>query len=451
MNGDSLQSRFAEALQLLLPDSASQHGSSGLCVAFSGGLDSTVLLHLAAGFARENSTGLRALHVNHGMQAASDEWAKRCGDVCNGLDVPFTTIAVDVDAAGSAGPEAAARDARYAAFAAELNKDECLLLAQHQDDQLETVLLQLMRGAGVRGLAAMPAVADCGTGFLARPLLGERREVLEDYARDAGLSWIDDPSNFDTELDRNYLRHRLLPLLQERWPSAAATVSRSARWCAEADGLLTELAEKDARGFLLGNTLALESMKGQSEARRRNLLRYLIAEAGLPMPPEARLNEALRTMLTAAADTAPEVVWPGARLCRYRYRIYALPEEAAPPQGGMLKPGASLDLGSGNGVLELAGAADGICLKCPEEGLGVSYRQGGERITPVGSAQSRSLKNLFQEYAVLPWMRERIPLLYAGDELVAVGDLWVAEGWQAEPGEGCRLVWSGAGQVQSVW
>jgi len=421
-----------------------------LCVAYSGGLDSTVLLKLAADYAsRRSGVAVRALHVNHRISADSDQWQQHCEVVCQELEVAYEAFGVDVSRTGELGLEAAAREARYAVFEQSLRPGELLLLAQHQDDQLETVMLQLMRGSGVKGLAAMPALASFGAGHLCRPLLMADRETIEVAGRESGLSWIDDPSNFDTSLDRNFLRHSVLPALKERWPSAAKTTARSARMCAESDALNQVLALQDAEGVHKDNALQIAGLSRLEPARQRNLIRWLLAECDLPMPPETRLAEITGSLMQAADDASPEVRWPGAVVQRFRDALFVFADtRLAPPvvPEGCLQPGGSMDLGVA-GTIELRPAEQGLRLKADTE-VQVRFRSGGERIRPAGGANSRSLKNLFQEQGVPPWMRDRIPMLYCRNELIAVGDLWLADEWcetaaGAGSGEFYAVFWTG--------
>ncbi|MGB5260270.1 MAG: tRNA lysidine(34) synthetase TilS, partial [Gammaproteobacteria bacterium] len=214
-------------------------------VAFSGGLDSSVLLHAMATLRERFAITLGAVHVHHGLQADADAWANHCRRVCAGYDIPLSVLHADARPVQGESPEAAARHARYTALADWLAPDHCLLTAQHQDDQAETLLLQLLRGAGVHGLASMPVCTAFGEGTHFRPLLLLRRAALHDYALAAGLEWIEDPSNAETGIDRNFLRHAVMPLLQSRWPALSGNLSRSAAHAAEAAGLLDVLAADD--------------------------------------------------------------------------------------------------------------------------------------------------------------------------------------------------------------
>ena len=412
-------------------------------VALSGGLDSTVLLHALAGRRADLPGELRAVHVNHGLHPKADDWQWRCEALCASLGVPIECRAVRVEPASGESLEAVARERRYAAFRGLLAPGDLLLLAQHQDDQLETFLLQALRGAGVRGLAAMPEQAQAHGLHLVRPLLGATRTELEAWARAQGLSWVEDPSNTDTGFDRNYLRHEVLPRLKARWPGAGETVSRSARLCAEADGLLREMAAEDAARYTVVETLPLRALRELSVPRARNLMRHWLQSRRLPLPPAQKLDEILR-QAEARADRNPCVDWEGAEVRRYRQRLYALAPVTAAPEGFSLKPGVSHDLGAGLGVLRLVPmAGEGLRASlCGPAGLAVDFRRGGESCRPQGRGHARPLKKWLQELHVVPWLRDRLPLLHAGGELLAVAGLFVCEPHAARAGEpGLRIEW----------
>lgn len=412
-------------------------------VALSGGLDSSVLLEaLARG--RDSLPGeLKAVHVNHGLQPGAPDWQRHCEVLCARLKLLLTTKTVQVDAHPDTGLEAAARERRYAVYREILAPGEMLLLAHHEDDQLETFFLQALRGAGVRGLAAMPAAAPFAAGTLVRPLLGYSRAELEVWAKQQGLTWVEDPSNRDTDYDRNYLRRDVLPLVKRRWPAAGITVSRSARFAAEAEVLLEELAAEDGARYRIDLTLPVKAITELSSARSRNLLRYWLRRQGLPLPPAHKLDEIL-AQAQAGADRNPCIGWAGAEVRRYRGRLHALkPLPEAPPEF-LLHQGESHDLGSGLGRLALKPAVgEGIRAElCGPRGLRVVFRSGGEECRPTGHGHQRPLKKWLQELHVVPWLRGRLPLLYAERELLAVAGLFACEPHAAAPGEaGLRVEW----------
>ena len=412
-------------------------------VAFSGGLDSTVLLQALAAHRGALPGELKAVHVNHGLNPKAGDWQRHCETQCASLEVLLECRAVRVEPLPGESLEAVARERRYAAFRGLLAPVDLLLLAQHQDDQLETFLLQALRGAGVRGLAAMPEEAEAQGLHIARPLLGYTRAELEAWARTAGLSWVEDPSNTDTGFDRNYLRHEVLPRLKTRWPRAGDTVARSARLCAEADGLLQELAAEDAGRYAVAETLPLRALHELSAPRARNLLRHWLKARHLPMPPAHKLDEILH-QAGARVDRNPCVDWEGAEVRRYRQRLYAQHPLVEAPAPFSLKPGMTCELGAGLGALRLVPAlGDGLrAALCGPAGLAVDFRQGGESCRPLGRSHERPLKKWLQELHVVPWLRDRLPLLHTGGELLAVAGLFVCEPHAARAGEpGLRIEW----------
>ncbi len=379
-------------------------------IAYSGGRDSTVLLHAAASL-RE---GLRAVHVDHGLSPHSGEWMEQCRAQCEALGVEFIGRRVEVN--GEGGIEASAREARYGVFTELLGAGDGLLTAHHREDQAETLLLQLLRGGGAHGLAAMPESRPLGRGELFRHLLGLGRDELAAYAEHHSLEWIDDPSNFDTGLERNWLRHELLPRLRERRAGIDTVLARSAEHFAEAAGLLDELAEQDLERCVVDDALLIDSLRALSGARQRNLLRLWLRRLGLPLPDHRRLYQVLDELCTAGEDAEPRVSWPGAELRRYRGRLFAmapLPEPLAAP---IAWDGGELELPGGLGLLSLEGEVNG---------LEVRPRVGGERLHPVGRDRSRDLKRLMQEAGVPPWLRERWPLIYLDGGLAALPGLWI--------------------------
>lgn len=416
-------------------------------VALSGGLDSRVLLHHLAQHRDRLGLPLGAVHVDHGLQSASAEWAARCRTWCENDAIEFVLHTVSARPQPGESPEAAAREARYRALRDWLPAQHCLVTAHHQDDQAETLLLQLLRGSGPKGLAAMPESGGFGAGWLCRPLLDIPREHLLAYAREAGLEWIEDPSNTDTGYDRNYLRHDILPRLRDRWPGASRVLSRGARHQADAAALLDDLAVSDL-GQLAGqeaNALSVTALLGFTPVRRRNLLRYWLHSLGLSLPTEAILEQIDTSVLKAGADAMPVVHWPGAEVRRYRDRLYAMRPLPAAPGQPMAWEGDSSGSNIPGGQLQVTRARGrGLSARVLDCGrLQIGFRQGGESIEPAGRGHRHSLKHLFQERGIPPWERDRAPLIQCDGKLIAVAGLWIAEGWQAGPEEiGLVLEWS---------
>lgn len=405
-------------------------------VAFSGGLDSTALLHALVTVRDSLSAPIVAIHIDHGLQPASGAWSEHCGRVAAAWGVQFLSRSVTVQLESGKGPEASARDARYAAMHAEIGHRDWLLSAHHLEDHAETLLINLIRGSGPMGIAGIGRIRKFGPGWLLRPLLDCSRDSLLAYAQNEGLQWLDDPSNIDRRFDRNFLRHEILPRLKTRWPDISARLQRSARNAGEAAELLTSFAELDLE-MLGGNAgrLPLDRLAQLSIARQKNLLRHALRTLGLSTPTALQLERILEEVIPARGDAQPLLTWPGTAVRRHRNRLYLLPEEL----GGSPQPvevtGDTVVLGAGLGELRfMHGAARGLSESLASRGLHVRFRQGGEEFQPLGQAHRRKLKKLLQEEGIVPWLRDRVPLVFAGDELVAVGDLWLAASAVSEPG-----------------
>ena len=447
-------------------------GPSGrIVVGLSGGADSVVLLDCLQRAARRLRLRLSALHVNHQLSPNAGRWTAFCRRLCRARGIPFESVKVKVPKRASV--EAAARAARYAAFA----RQSCdyIVLAHHQDDQVETLLLQLLRGAGVKGLAAMPLrrreargerreelhPGRTGRGCspptsrlpppILRPLLDVTRQEILEYAKQRGLKWIEDESNLDTRFRRNFLRHEVLPAVARRFPSYRATIARSASHLAEAAQLLDEVAASDAGAHMADGTLAVEALRRLPAARARNLLRYFLAQRGIDPPAAVRLEEALRQALSAKQDARVAVEVGGARLMRYAGRLHVvratgrLPAHisrrwrgekkvALPEAGGVLT--FVRTTGTGISSARLRGGA-----------VTIRRRAGGERLQLGYGRPRRSLKNLLQEARVAPWLRERLPLIFHDDTLVWVPEIGIHCAYQARIGEpGLLPRWSQLGQ-----
>ncbi|RCL28297.1 tRNA lysidine(34) synthetase TilS [Pseudomonas sp. AFG_SD02_1510_Pfu_092] len=391
-------------------------------IAFSGGLDSTVLLHLLADYARHHpAPPLRAIHIHHGLQSAADAWPAHCQTVCERLRIDLQVVHVQVRPCASL--EQAARDVRYAAFSQVLGPGDILFTGQHRDDQAETLLLRLLRGAGLRGLAAMPAQRALGQGSLVRPLLGCSRQQLQDYAQAQRLSWIEDPSNADTQFARNYLRGEVFPQLQLRWPQAGQNLARAAEHLGEALGLLDELARGDLAQAQEGapvawpglDSLDLATLTALLPARQRNALQYWLSRR--TRLPDTRHWAGWADLCNAAADARP--VWRHAdgQLLRSQGRIWWLSGDwLQQPRGeqAWVNPALPLLL-PGNGSVCVTGAA-------AAGGLRIAYRQGGEVLDVPGRGR-RDLKRLLNEQQVPHFLRPRLPLLFHGERLLAVANL----------------------------
>jgi tRNA(Ile)-lysidine synthase len=391
-----------------------------LAVAFSGGPDSTALLHALAQLPQARQRGLRALHVDHGLHADSARWAAHCQAFCAALGVDCDVLCVEVDRSTGVGLEAAARDARHAALAAHLHEGECLLFGHHRDDQVETVLLKLLRGAGPEGLGGMRALRPFGRGQLWRPMLDLSRAQLRAYVDAYQLDCIDDPSNADTALARNALRHEILPRLQRHWPQAADSILHSAALSRDAaDALRSQwLIAFDTLHDRATGSVDVDGWLALLPALREPLLDHWLHARGLPAPTTAQRRQ-IERQCSARAGQLPCIRWGGAELHIWKRRLWALPpRRAAPVDWQQDWQGEPLALPDGG---ELTLDIDGARLAEP---LQVRLRRGGERIKPAGDAHTRDLRDLFQGAQVPPWQRDVCPLVHAGDELVAVADRW---------------------------
>jgi tRNA(Ile)-lysidine synthase len=421
----------------LLESLASWRSAPAWRVALSGGLDSTVLLHLLAGLAqREVLPPLSAIHIHHGLQAAADAWPAHCRALCSSLGVPLHVEYVQVQPGASL--EQAARDARYAAFAARLGVDEVLLTAQHRDDQAETLIFRLLRGAGVQGLAAMPVNRVLAAGHLVRPLLGCSRADLEAYAQAQGLLWVDDPSNTDERFSRNYLRRQILPTLTQRWPQALNSMARSAAHLSEAQQLLDELAQQDLDAATASKEfswlglpqLALPALRALSESRQRNALRYWLRP--LTAMPDSEHWASWQTLRDATHDAAPVWQLQAGNLLRSHDQLWWLAGDwlsVPQPLEKGIRLGQRVVL-PGNGYVYIEGAL-------PAGHWQVGYRRGGEKIFLAWRGH-RDLKRLLNERRVPTFVRDRLPLLRLDGQVVAIANL---AGLQGAGGSGWQFHW----------
>jgi tRNA(Ile)-lysidine synthase len=430
------QEALLAKLRGVLDDWASGTAPPRVTVAFSGGVDSTVLLAALHGL--DLGMPLRAAHVDHGLHPDSERWSRHCAAVAAELGVELVTRRVAVDRASPHGLEAAAREARYAALGELLIPGEWLLTAHHADDQLETLLLRLLRGSGVRGLRGIVAFGPFATGWLGRPLLECTRAELGAVARSMKLTWLEDPSNRETRHDRNYLREQVLPALRARWPAAAHHAERLAAQMSDAEQLLEAFAVSDAESLAAPWFLPRAVLAGLSAARQRNLLRYLVRQVGMGTPSARKIEELRATLFTARANSSPVVVWPTGQARVFRKALFLLAPLSKPSSRGYtasLAKGERWSGPEGHVALVPAAGAHGLPESWLADGLTLRFRGGGERFRPSGRAHHHTLKHLFQEAGVVPWMRTRVPMLYRGSELVAIGDLWITADADAAPAD----------------
>ncbi len=408
-------------------------------IALSGGCDSIVLLHAMATIRDELSAELVAVHINHGLQPDAPAWAAHCAQTSQQLGIELIQVTLDLQIAKGESLEAVARDARYSAIKAHTAAGDMLLTAQHQDDQAETLLLQLLRGSGPSGLAAMPRCTSFGAGFHARPLLAFTRRQLHRYAVEQGLHWIEDPSNQDLRFDRNYLREEIMPQLARRWPALSQTLARSARHCAEAQQLIDEMAiDASKKAALPEGRLSVQVLAALPAPQCRALLRSWIRQRGFQLPDTCHLERIRKEVLHAAPDRNPLVSWAGCELRRYRGQLFLMPPRVLHDPGCVLEWDGEgpLQLPANLGLLVTGRAEQGIDPGKWQNGqIEIRFRQGGERCQLAGQNHSRSLKKLFQESGIPPWEREQTPLVFIDGQLAAIAGLWTCRPFAVPKGQ----------------
>lgn len=417
-------------------------------IAYSGGLDSHVLLHVCAEIGKTHPLSVRAIHINHQLSHHAANWAAHCAKTCHDLQIPLVQKEIEAKSSSGESPEEAARIARYAVFAELLSVNDYLLTAHQQDDQAETVLLQLLRGAGLKGLSAMPLIKPFAKGVHARPLLNFSRADLKKYAEEQRLSWIDDESNLDIGYTRNFLRHEVLPILTKRWPSVTKTLSRVATHCAEAQSILDSLAKEDLTQLYEENSrseyaippLNIKKLLELSPERQSHVLREWIHQSDMPLPSAVKMLQIQHYFLQAGHDKSPHIIWGDVELRRYQNKLYlmkCLPvhDTTQVHSWDMQKP-----LMLSSDIILHATLAEGLGLRADLSQVEVRFRQGGERCRLPGRKEHHDLKKLFQQWKVPPWQRERIPLLYIADKLVAVVGFFIDEEYLASRSQNGYIV-----------
>ncbi len=437
-----LAERVANAIAPILP------AGSSILLGLSGGVDSVVLLHLLHQLAPRYSWRLSALHVHHGISPHADTWATFCADLCIRLGIPFNVEHVDIAPLREHGIEAAARKLRHAAL--DRQPVDFIALAHHQDDQAETLLLQLLRGAGLRGASAMPVIRQRANHLTQlRPLLNVARSELLAYAQQHALQWVEDESNADDAYPRNFLRHRVLPQLEQRFPAYRETLARSAQNFAEASKLLDQLAQQDAQGALHNGGLEVACLQALSLSRAKNLLRYFLHSLGAPMPQAVQLDEMLQQLCDARQGAAVQLNFGKWQIRRYQGRVYAFPALPEPDAEFCAQwlGEVALELPELGGTLYFEPViGHGLSLeKLQQATVTVRLRHGAERIRLDDKRPTRTLKNLLQEQGIPPWQRDRLPLLFCDKTLVAIPRIGVECAYQAAPEEsGVVLRWDAA-------
>jgi tRNA(Ile)-lysidine synthase len=397
-------------------------------VAYSGGMDSHVLLHSLALLRASSNLQIRAVHVHHNLSPNADQWVTHCQQICTELNIELLVKHVDANRKSKHSKEAFARELRYQAIAEILQPDERLLTAHHADDQAETFLLQVFRGAGLKGLAAMPEHKSFHQGSLIRPLLSFTRAELHSYATQHKLKWIEDESNENIGIERNFVRHQLMPIIKNKWPGIVHTIGRVTNHCAEASHLLNFLAAIDYAQVQGSkpNTLTIKKLLELDSARQSNVIRYWLRQLNLPTPSAAKLDQIKQDALHSADDAAPLIHWSGAEIRRYQDNLYAMPPLAPHNPKQIINWDGKTPLVLPN---KLGTLQPELLAELPTGNITVRFRLGGEKCRIKNRQGNHSLKNLMQEWQIPPWQRDRVPLIYADDKLAAIS-----------VGDSCHLV-----------
>lgn len=397
--------------------------SSTVWLAYSGGLDSHVLLHLYANMRTTRSMQLKAIHINHNLSPFAAKWADHCAKVCAELNVPLLVQNIEVKASSGESLENEARQCRYHIFSQTLAPGDQLLTAHQQDDQAETLLLQMLRGAGPKGLASMPRIKPFAQGFHVRPLLEFSRAELKRYAEHHQLQWIEDESNHNVDFTRNFLRHDVLPILMQRWPTVKKTLARVAENCAEAQEIVAALAASDkkkVKGPLGFNTLSISKLHRLDPARQRQVVRLWLEESHFSLPSLKQMQHIQQDLFAARSDKVPQVSFGNVILRRYRDELYASASSKKMDKNAVYDWNFQQPLVITHlGVLH-ATLSEEQGLRPDLFPITVRFRKGGETCQLPQRACHHELKKLFQQWGVPPWERDRVPLLYLGDTLIAV-------------------------------
>tara|TARA_E500000331_G_scaffold230976_1_gene221221 strand:- start:102243 stop:103580 length:1338 start_codon:yes stop_codon:yes gene_type:complete len=419
--------KFLAKIRTSLNEYIVSKGIRTVFIAYSGGQDSTVLLHTLPKL--DLGIEIKAIHINHLIQEESFTWERHCKKNCDNLGIDLIIKKASLDIKSPGGTEAQARVARYLSFSQIISKNQLLVTAHHADDQLETFLLRLLRGSGVKGLRGILAFNAFGNGYLARPFLNITKSEICIISQYLKLDWIEDISNKDISFDRNYLRHKILPQVYKRWPSAQIVTTRASEKMVEAESLLNTLAKIDSDRIINKNKIPIDFITGYDKSRSRNLLRSLISDLGLPVPSSSQLEALLDSLLILRNDAKTQVNWKGAEARIFKGNLYLFKpmeslssfknEECLSREKTWISPcgDLSLEVTLGSGLPD----------SWINEGLHVRFRKGGEKLIILNSTHHKTLKNLFHSKSIVPWMRDKIPLIYYKGQLVAVADLWLSD------------------------
>ncbi len=456
---------FLRRFQIILESLYVLPEKSHYVVAYSGGVDSHVLLQCCAVL----NLPVRAIHIHHGLQAIADDWVKHCQTICKQLNVELEIVYVDAKKQQRESPEESARNARYQALHHSLNDSDCLLLGQHLNDQAETLLLQLFRASGAAGLSAMPALRSFANNIQLRPLLTFSRNDIVAYAKENNLQWVDDPSNADTAFDRNFIRAEVMPLLKNRWPEITDKLASAANLQASHLRVMEDMAAIDLANVTITadrvpecyfypvvSVLSISKLKRLSSARLLNVLRYWISQSATGESPVAKklvtrnlLEELERSFLHTQQDAKAVISFSGHEFRKYQDGLYLLKPKLSNEvmvevknsqyiwnsAQALLIHSAGIELERAQGL-----KGNGLKLSLLNEALTVRFRQGGEIFHPANRRHSQRLKKLLQEENIPPWERNLIPLVFFGDELIAVAGLWYSKKHQADVNEPAWVV-----------
>ncbi|OQW40889.1 MAG: tRNA(Ile)-lysidine synthase [Proteobacteria bacterium SG_bin4] len=421
-----------------------------LAIALSGGVDSVVLLHVLSKLSAEIPFSLTAVHVNHGISRNAPLWSQFCSDLCHSYGIPIDIANLNLKKEPGISLEALAREERYRIFSR--TQADCVVLAHHLDDQAETLLLQLFRGAGIKGLSGMPWIrkqSDVAAPQLLRPFLEVTRDQIEAYARQHRLNWVYDESNDSTTYNRNFLRHEILPVLKKRYPGYGKTLLRTSRHLSEASQLLDELAEIDSANCLSGGKLAIDKLRLLSFSRAKNLLRHTLSQQNLPLPSAVKLEDILKQLLSSSTDNQIHIRFGDTAIRCFKGLVHIFPEEVA-----LQAPRSSQFIWQGQLPLTLTHLSGTVCLtetgsqgidpqKILNQSVSLRTRQGGEHFKPACNRPTRRLKNLLQEASIPPWQRHTMPLLFCNDQLIWVPGIGIECNFQVKSGEtGILPIWN---------
>lgn len=418
-------------MDVLQTDFSELANASRIIIAYSGGVDSSVLLHaLATQWPAVDR--LLAVHINHGLQAQANHWQQHCQQVCQALAVNYRAMTVDVNVKANSSVEAAARQARYQALQSVMQTGDVVVTAHHRDDQAETLLLQLMRGAGVKGLAAMPKRKMFGRGELVRPLLQTPRAAIMSYAKQQKLTWIDDGSNSNLRFDRNFIRHTIMPSLQQRWPAVQNNLVRSAQHCAQADQLLTDFAEQalgdmvidfapDSMEALLikGGAIDIKALQNHANYYQQHLLRLWLQRLGFCLPSQQQLQQIIEQVIAAKPTANPLTSWANVQVRRYQQRLYAM-HPLLPMQSCYAWQDINQALVLPNFTLS-AEYFSAVKEKIQSGTISIRFRQTGQRFHPQNRAHSQRVKKLLQEWQIPAFLRDYVPLLFRNEQCIMIG------------------------------